>query len=188
MRVQDAKPEPLYRFPSTEYLGSKIDGIRERQECHGLRSQGYRRVQHHREVTSNGTQGTEGSVPLWSRPCALLGVRPRPFSAEQSPGELVPLLPVWPLCISEGLAAYAPVKVAWLYSGLCTRTLVFGERAVWETYLGEARRFVRENRDALLRAVLKGWLGPRAVCGLVAKAWVPQAWLAARGVRSLCRM
>lgn len=87
----------------------------------------------------------------------------------------------------EGLAAYAPVKVAWLYSGLCTRTLVFGERAVWETYLGEARRFVRENRGALLRAVRKGWLGPRAVCGLVAKAWVPQAWLAARGVRGWMR-
>lgn len=42
----------------------------------------------------------------------------------------------------EGLAAYAPVKVAWLYSGLCTRTLVFGERGVWETYLGEPRRFL----------------------------------------------
>ena len=73
----------------------------------------------------------------------------------------------------EELAAYAPVKVARLYSGLCTRTLVFGERAVWETYLGEARRFVRENRGALLRAVLKEWLGPRAVCG----------WLRRRGSR-----
>jgi hypothetical protein len=79
------------------------------------------------------------------------------------------------------------VKVAWLYSGLCTRTLVFGERGVWETYLGEPRRFVRENRGALLRAVLKGWLGPRAVCGLVAKAWLPQAWLVARGVRGWVR-
>ena len=87
----------------------------------------------------------------------------------------------------EELAAYAPVKVAWLYSGLCTRTMVFGERAVWETYLGKARWFVRENRGALLRAVLKGWLGPRAVCGLVTKAWVPRVWLAARGVRRRVR-
>ena len=86
----------------------------------------------------------------------------------------------------EELAAYAPVKVAWLCSGLCTRKLVFGERAVWEKYLGEARRFVRENRGALLRAVLKGWLS-RVACGLVAKAWVPQAWLAARGVRGWMR-
>lgn len=78
----------------------------------------------------------------------------------------------------EELAAYAPVKVAWLYSGLCTRTLVFGERAVWETYLGEPRRFVRENRGALLRAMREGWLSPRVACGLVAKAWLPQAWLA----------
>ena len=83
----------------------------------------------------------------------------------------------------EELADCAPVKVAWLYSGLCTRTLVFGEHAVWGTYLGEARRFVRENRCALLRAVRKGWLSPRTVCGLVAKAWLPQAWLAVRGVR-----
>ena len=64
---------------------------------------------------------------------------------------------------------------------------MFGERAVWETYLGEARRFVRENRGALLRAVREGWLSPRAVCGLVVKAWVPQAWLAARGVRRWVR-
>ena len=87
----------------------------------------------------------------------------------------------------EELAAYAPVKVAWLYSGLCTRTLVFGERAVWGTYLGEARRFVRENRGALLRAVRKGWLSPRVACGLVAKAWLPQAWLAAWRVRRWVR-
>ena len=87
----------------------------------------------------------------------------------------------------EGLAAYAPVKVAWLYSGLCTRTLVFGERAVWETYLGEARRFVRENRGALLSAVRKGWLSPRVACGLVAKAWFPQVCLAARGARGWMR-
>ena len=83
----------------------------------------------------------------------------------------------------EELAAYAPVKVAWLYSGLCARTLVFGERVMWGTYLGEARRFVRENCGALLRAVRKGWLSPRVPCGPVAKAWLPQAWLAARGVR-----
>lgn len=69
----------------------------------------------------------------------------------------------------EELAAYAPVKVAWLYSGLCTRTLVFGGRAVWGAYLGEARRFVRENRGALLRAVRKGWLSPRVTCGLVVR-------------------
>ena len=64
--------------------------------------------------------------------------------------------------------------------------LVFGERAVWETYLGEARRFVRENRGALLRAVLKGWLS-RVACGLVAKAWFPQAWLVAWRVRRWAR-
>ena len=79
----------------------------------------------------------------------------------------------------EELTDCAPVKVAGLYSALCTRTLVFGERAVWRTYLGEARRFVSENRGALLRAVREGWLGPRQVCGLVVKAWVPRVWLAA---------
>ena len=83
----------------------------------------------------------------------------------------------------EELTDCAPVKVAGLYSALCTRTLVFGGRAVWETYLGEARRFVRENRGALLRAVRQRWLSPRVACGLVVKAWLPQAWLAARGVR-----
>ena len=65
------------------------------------------------------------------------------------------------------------MKVAWLYSGLCTRTLVFGERGVWETYLGEARRFVRENRGALLRAVRKGWLVRALRAG----------WLRRRGCR-----
>lgn len=29
----------------------------------------------------------------------------------------------------------------------------------------------------------EGVAGSRVACGLVAKAWVPQAWLAARGVR-----
>ncbi len=87
----------------------------------------------------------------------------------------------------EELADCSPVKVEGLYSALCTRTLVFGERAVWGTCLGEARRFVRENRGALLRAVRKGWLSPRVACGLVAKAWLPQAWLAALGVRGWMR-
>lgn len=58
----------------------------------------------------------------------------------------------------EELAAYALVKVAWLYSGLCTRTLVFGERAVWGTYLREAQRFVRENRGAWCAWVDEGLL------------------------------
>jgi hypothetical protein len=84
----------------------------------------------------------------------------------------------------EELAAYAPVKVAWLYSGLCTRTLVFGERAVWETYLGEARRSVRENRGGLLRAVGEGWLSLHVVGSLVLKVTFPCTWLAARGVRA----
>lgn len=87
----------------------------------------------------------------------------------------------------EELADCAPVKVAGLYSALCTRALVFGERAVWGTYLGEARRFVRENRGALLSAVRKGWLNPRVACGLVAKVWFPQAWLAAWRARGWVR-
>lgn len=56
----------------------------------------------------------------------------------------------------EKLADYASVKVARLYSTLCTRALVFGERAEWGTYLGEARRFVRENCGALLKAEWEG--------------------------------
>ena len=56
----------------------------------------------------------------------------------------------------EELGACVPVKVAWLYYGLCARTLVFGERAEWGTYLGEARRFVRENCGALLKAEWEG--------------------------------
>ena len=56
----------------------------------------------------------------------------------------------------EGLAAYAPVKVAWLYSGLCTRTLVFGERGVWETYLGEPPRFSLTNRRGSRRGACVG--------------------------------
>ena len=83
----------------------------------------------------------------------------------------------------EELTDCAPVKVAWLYSALCARTLAQGERAMWGKYLGEARRLVRENRGALLRAVRKGRLSPRVACGLVAKAWSPQAWLAAWDVR-----
>lgn len=58
----------------------------------------------------------------------------------------------------EELTDCAPVKVAGLYSALCTRTMVFGERAVWETYLGEARRFVRENRGAWCAWVDEGLL------------------------------
>lgn len=84
----------------------------------------------------------------------------------------------------EELAAYAPVKVAWLYSGLCTRTLVFGERAVWGTYLGEPRQFVHKNRGGLLRAVGEGWLSLHEVGSLVLKVTFPCTWLAARGVHT----
>ena len=60
--------------------------------------------------------------------------------------------------ISIDYGVMEKTDIAWLYSGLCTRTLVFGERAVWRTYLGEARRFVRENRGAWCAWVDEGLL------------------------------